>query len=115
MDIERLAAWVAVLAVPWALFVLFARFVANRLSDSERAILTACKERGEIRILSVDGYGEWVRADSKDFFEPKDLAHNAQYLEAFHKLVARGFATHEAGFLYRLTGSGFAIARKLRL
>lgn len=113
MDAEKVAAWVAILAAVFAVLKVATHYWSSALTPEEKEVLYACGKNGELRILNVDGWGEWVRADTKDFFDGKDPAHAARYLEAFHRLVGRGLAKHEDGFLYRLTGSGFKIARSV--
>jgi hypothetical protein len=68
---------------------------------------------GAFHILGTDFHGPWVRAGTKDFFEQSDRAHQAFYLDAFRSLCERGFVRHEGGHLFRLTGAGFAMARKI--
>ena len=80
----------------------------------EKEILTACAEKGELWILTVDVYGDWLRAGKIDFFSQEDRSYQARYLEAFAKLKNRGLAEHVDGILYRLTGSGFAAARRFK-
>lgn len=83
------------------------------LSKPEQQILISCAQSGELWVLKVDAFGSWVRSGKKDFFDQDDSSVQAQYLEAFETLKARGFIRHESDLLYRLTGSGFEIARKI--
>ena len=76
------------------------RLKGRKLALAEKEVLAACANHGEIRILTVDAYGDWVRADSTDFFYPDDRARTARYLDAFHGILRRGLATHQGGFLY---------------
>jgi hypothetical protein len=48
------------------------------------------------------------------YFDQNDPAISAAAIEALQSLIARGFVRHENGPLFRLTGTGFAIARKLK-
>jgi hypothetical protein len=114
MIMEYLAALVAVLTPIGGLLLWLWRKRAQRLSPEEKEILAACAQRGEIRIMQADLYGEWVRADSKDFLDPTDPAYAARFREAFHLLSGRGLVLHEDGMLHRLTGSGFKAARSLK-
>jgi hypothetical protein len=85
----------------------------KRLSEPEKEVLIECAQDGELCILTVDAFGSWLRASKKDFFDRTDPAIQARYLEAFESLCKRGYVRHEAGFLFRLTGTGFEMARKL--
>jgi hypothetical protein len=85
----------------------------NRPSETEEEILVECAKEGDIYIIGVAGFGSWVRSGKKDFFDQNDRAFQAQYLEAFESLRRRGYINHEGGMLYRLTGSGFSVAREL--
>ena len=85
----------------------------NHLLETEEEILVECSKDGDIYIIGVSGFGSWVRSGKKDFFEQSDRAFQAHYLEAFESLRRRGYINHEGGMLYRLTGSGFAVAREL--
>lgn len=87
--------------------------VKNRLTAEEKNILVQASATGEIRVLKVSVYGEWVRAGDVDLLFKNDPAQTAQYREAFERLCRRGLIRYESGHLYRLTGSGFAIAREL--
>lgn len=86
---------------------------SRQLSQEEKVILAHCAERGEICQLHADGFGDWVRSGTKDFFNQNDLGYNAIYNEALDRLCSRGLAKHEAGHLFRLTGTGFRIARSI--
>ena len=85
----------------------------DRLSAAEEEILFECAKDGELRIVGTDAHGKWVRASKRDFADQEEPALQARYLEAFESLLSRGYASHEAGMLYRLTGSGFDRARQI--
>jgi hypothetical protein len=85
----------------------------DRLSAAEEEILFECAKDGELRILGTDAHGKWVRASKKDFVDLEEPALQARFSEAFESLLSRGYASHEAGLLYRLTGSGFDRARQI--
>jgi hypothetical protein len=92
----------------------FLQAFASRLTDQEKEILLACAENGEIRKCHVSNYGDWIRSGTKDFFDKADPAIAARYLEALTRLLARGYAAHQKDTLYKLTGSGFDAARRLK-
>ena len=90
------------------------QLLAWRLTGREREVLVACAETGEIKKLHASNFGDWIRSGSKDFFDQKDPAIAACYVEALDRLVMRGFARHEEGMSYKLTGSGFEAARRFK-
>jgi hypothetical protein len=92
---------------------IYAAIRKRNLSDKERELLVHAARDGAFHILGTDFHGPWVRAGTKDFFEQSDRAHQAFYLDAFRSLCERGFVRHEGGHLFRLTGAGFAMARKI--
>jgi hypothetical protein len=82
-------------------------------SDAEKEILRTCAQTGEIRIMTVDAFGDWVRAGTVDYMTAEDPARAAKYMDALRALEAKGLVRHEGGLLNRLTGKGFDIARSL--
>jgi len=88
---------------------------SHSFSEAEKEILVYAADSGEIRILKVNAFGDWVRCgQDKNFFSQTDLAFNAKYLEAFERLCQKGLVRHQSGILYRLTGTGFDVARRLK-
>lgn len=85
----------------------------EQLSKSEQEILVATEQEGNLWIFKADAFGSWVRSGKKDFFDKDDRAVQALYLEAFELLCRRGYIRREGGLLYRLTGTGFDVARRL--
>ena len=114
MSLEELGALVGIVAFGVPIFGWLLRRITRRLSPEEKEILKACAEDGEIQVLRSDIHGDWVRAGKSDFFDQKDPAHAAKFMEAFQTLLRRGLATHQGGILYQLTGTGFTLARKIR-
>ncbi|MGB7061086.1 MAG: hypothetical protein WBF13_01880 [Candidatus Zixiibacteriota bacterium] len=86
----------------------------RKLTEEEKELLKAAAKQGGFQLWSVDQIpGIWLRADGKDFCDEADPACAAGYLEAFQLLCKKGLVRHEAGDLFRLTGSGFEKARGL--
>jgi hypothetical protein len=90
VDIQTIAAVLGILAIvcPFGLW-LFGK-IGNRLTPAEVEILVAAAKEGQIWLLKVDAFGQWVRADDHDFFDEKDPAFMARYNEAFTRLCSRG-------------------------
>ncbi len=84
------------------------------LSQEELELLDRAAEQGQIVKLSTQQTGEFVSAGSQPFLLDEDPAMAARYLEALDSLCRRDLARHEGGALYRLTGTGFKIARAIR-
>ena len=85
---------------------------ANRFSIAELDLLRAAALKGELLILHVEHLGDWVRVEKKDFIDERDPAVAARYREALMKLTGRGLVHTSEGRLFRLTGTGFDLARK---
>jgi hypothetical protein len=90
--------------------------ISHLLTNEEREILHHCIsgdgfEKGRVWIMRIDAYGSWVRAGKHDFFDKVDASIQARYLDAFDLLCGRGYARHEGGMLYQLTGAGFERAK----
>jgi hypothetical protein len=89
--------------------------INSSLSESEREILDACKDKGEVWILGYSGGGSWVRAGVKDFRDGNDRAFQARYMEAFGILFnQRGYFRRAGQDYFCLTGTGFEKARQAR-
>ena len=85
------------------------------LTPEQKIFLIAALPAGEFYLISVHGR-TWIQIGNADFpDDPEfcDLAKIATYREAFESLCDIAYIVHETGFLYRLTDSGFKIARKL--
>jgi len=115
VQVPNFAAWALMLVLLAALLThLLARSREKRpvrLSAAERELLAAARGDGEILLLRACCVGEWVRAGGIDFADDNDPARAAYFVEALRGLEMRGLAVNETGDLYRLTGSGFAVAR----
>lgn len=109
---EWIFSGIGVAVFAWIIRVIFRLTAIRRLSEAEQQILVESAQEGEVCILKVDAFGQWVRAGKKDFFDQKDRAVQARYLEALESLHRRGLVRHESHTLYRLTHSGFEIARR---
>jgi hypothetical protein len=86
----------------------------EQISESERELLIAALEsNGELIVFSTQQTGEFVAVGKRTFIDDHDPAVRARYLEALETLRERGLVRHEGGQLFRLTGSGFDLARQL--
>jgi len=85
----------------------------SMLSKEETEILVAGQERGELILLRADAFGTWLRAGKEDFADNEDKAVQAVYLDALVSLLSKGLARKEAPDYFVLTGTGFAVARRL--
>lgn len=82
-------------------------------NEEEKELLISASKKGEFNILEA-GVEIWVRVPGvKDYQDNSDPAISATYKEAFDSLLNRGYIENVSGLLYRLTGSGFKIAREL--
>jgi len=100
----------------WVALIVSLLAALTSLVTSQSAIRENRKELDSaIRILKVTAFGDWVRCgQDKNFFSQTDLAFNAKYLEAFERLCQKGLVRHQSTILYRLTGTGFDVARRLK-
>lgn len=81
-------------------------------ANCERELLVAAAIDGLFHIIERQ-MGSYVLASKgKMFSDQHDPAVAARYLEAFHRLRDRGLVVFEVGQMYRLTGTGFDLARK---
>lgn len=88
---------------------------SHLLSAIEQELLRASADTGEIRILTSDITGDWVRCgQNTNYIDQSDPAFAAKYLEAFECLRKRGYLRHQGGILYMLTGTAFEIARSIK-
>ena len=87
----------------------------RRLTRAEQEILRHAAVDGTMRIhKKSDMPGEWVTSGKKDFRgDLSDFTFRARYREAFERLFVRRLVRFDSGNLYRLTDSGFKVARRL--
>jgi hypothetical protein len=86
---------------------------SDDLSDKEKELLISASKKGEYILIEVDK-GEWIRVNGvKDFQDDNDPAYAELFRDAFNSLIEKGYIRHDGGILYKLTGSGFELARKL--
>jgi hypothetical protein len=89
----------------------------GKLSKEEKEILITASEVGTIIIVNTDQVGKiMIVGSGKDkarFFKQDDKAYTARYIEALDNLCIRGLFKKESEKLFKLTGTGFEIARKL--
>jgi hypothetical protein len=90
--------------------------VANtRDLERRRApLLGAAAQSGELFVTGTDQDDKWVKAGVRDFRDENDPAFAARHLDALEWLVNGGFARHDTGSRFTLTGKGFETARALR-
>lgn len=84
---------------------------ASQLTEQEAELLVAAARDGNLYLCKAANAPTWVRAGKRNLVHKTDLAIAAQYVDALETLVSKGYARHEGGMLYVLTGSGFAAAR----
>lgn len=82
------------------------------LSHREKELLRVAHHDGLIHLLQSDASGRYVSIGNREFTD-EDPAITAHYLDAFTRLCERGLIVHQSEELFRLTGQGFDIARKL--
>ena len=83
-------------------------------SEEELILLSACADDGEIFVHDTDQTGKFIEAGRQHFYDEKDPAVAALYMDALKSLRRRGLAELDGGSLYQLTGRGFKIARALK-
>lgn len=82
------------------------------LSERERDLLLSAAKDGIFYLSRSDRHGRFVWSHGKQFVDD-DPAVTAHYLDAFLKLCSRGLIIHQHNECFRLTGTGFDIARGL--
>lgn len=86
----------------------------NRHSKEEKELLIAAADEGQFHLFDLGQLGiTFVRVGRKDFYNEKDPAIAAVYLEALNILLERGLVMHQSGILFVLTGKGFKKAREM--
>lgn len=90
-----------------------ARLSEAMLNKRQKDLLIAASHDGIFQVVYGDRYGKYVFTNSKVFASSDDPAETAHNLDAFIKLCAEGLVEHQDGEMFRLTGQGFDIARKL--
>jgi serine/threonine protein kinase len=75
-----------------------------------RDLLRRSLPSGEIRVLSTGQTGRFVRVGRFDYLDAADPTLQARGLDSLEAAKLAGWVRHEGGTLYRLTGSGFAVA-----
>lgn len=84
------------------------------LSLEEFELLIAAADQGWFALASSDMMSsDYVRTESRDFFDDLDQAVAAIYLDAFYSLSERGLVRPQGDGVYSLTGRGFKLAREL--
>jgi hypothetical protein len=66
-------------------------------------------------VVSSGQDGKWVAAGASDFINFNDREVGARYLDAFDSIRTSGLIRRGEGNLYVLSGSGFKVARELRV
>jgi|GEM_PF-2685175 hypothetical protein len=72
------------------------------LSLQAREILEAARSRGDVFLLRSAGTNKWVASGSHHFFDHRNPAVTAAYLQGFEELQAKGLLVHDSGNHYRL-------------
>ncbi|HEY2414704.1 MAG TPA: hypothetical protein VGI40_20835 [Pirellulaceae bacterium] len=86
----------------------------SALNERERELLVSASRDGIFHLGQNDFDGRFVATNSHEFTDPNDAAVTAHYLDAFISLCERGLILDQNGDdLFRLTGQGFDIGRKL--
>jgi hypothetical protein len=79
----------------------------------ERELMIEASDRGEFYLRKSDSVGTWVAVHQKDYLNVNDPSVQAIYREAFDSLCRKGYIRQEGGILWKLTGSGFLMAKEL--
>jgi len=85
------------------------------ITDNEKQMLIHTLPGGQIFLMRTDQTGNFVRAGNFDYLDQQDPALQATGLDTLDLLRSRGLVRHEAGQLYKLTGTGFEEARRLQV
>ena len=88
--------------------------LSRDLGKEEIEILIWSADDGEIKVYSPDQIDKWVHVGQHDFRDEFDSAVAEVYIEALNLLIQRKLVRHDKEIAYKLTGTGFKIARKLR-
>jgi uncharacterized protein YjhX (UPF0386 family) len=84
----------------------------SKLTEDEKSILTSALPSGEIHLMRTGQAGDFVRAGAVNYIDPNDPSRQARGIDAFESLKRNGLVRHEAGQLYKLTGTGFQQAKE---
>jgi hypothetical protein len=82
------------------------------LTQREKDLLISAHHDGLFHTIASDLNGRFVATNTKEFTND-DPAETAHYLDAFIRLCDRGLIIHQSEDVFRLTGQGFDLARKL--
>ena len=85
----------------------------DQITVKERELLRSAADDGLFHLSYGDLTGKCVWTSTKQFTKD-DPAVTAAYLDAFMRLCDRGLIVHQHAELFRLTGQGFEIARRLQ-
>lgn len=81
-------------------------------TKQESELLAAAAQDGKLYHCKVAQIpAGWIRAGRHDYIDKSDPAVAAQFVDALESLVSKGYAKHQGGMLYVLTGRGFTAAR----
>jgi hypothetical protein len=86
---------------------------SSALNDREKEILIAASKDGIIHAGMNDFDGKFVATNTKEFTSADDPAITAHFLDAFTNLCDKGLVIHQHHEVFRLTGQGFDLGRKL--
>lgn len=85
------------------------------LSLQAKEILDAAKGRGEVFLLRSSGDSKWVASGPHHFFDHRDPAVTAAYLQGFRELQAKGLLVHDVGNHYKLAVQNGELREWLKL
>lgn len=83
------------------------------LSLQAKEILDAAKGRGEVYLLQSSGKSKWVASGPHHFFDHRNPAVTAAYLQGFRELQSKGLLVHDFGNHYKLTVQSWELRKWL--
>ena len=90
------------------------RMSSKGLSLQAKEILDAAKGRGEVFLLRSSGTSKWVATGSHHFFDHRNPAVTAAYLQGFRELQSRGLLVHDVGNHYKLVVQNWELRKWLK-
>lgn len=85
----------------------------SQLTVMEKELLRTAADDGQFHLAYDELVGRHVFTNTREF-TADDPAVTAKYLDAFTKLCSQGLVVHQHEEIFRLSGQGFDIARRLR-
>ena len=84
------------------------------LSLQAKEILDAAKGRGEVFLLQSSSESKWVAAGPHHFFDHRNPAVTAAYLQGFRELQSKGLLVHDFGNHYKLAVHSWEVGKWLK-